>query len=110
MNRKRKYRFLVSATEEEIKHINKCVETSGLSRDQYTSMLYMKVIPRPCPSTELIETLNQLRRIGTNINQIAFIANNTQNINKDYFEFCYKELQEQILCIKEIMLYSIPLD
>lgn len=110
MNRKRKHRFLVSATEEEIKHINKCVETSGLSRDQYTRMLYSKVIPRPCPSKELIETLNQLRRIGNNINQIAHIANKTQNINKDYFEYCYKELLVQISEIKNLMLSSKPLE
>ena len=110
MNRKRKHRFLVSATEEEIKHINKCVETSGLSRDQYTRMLYSKVIPRPCPSKELIETLNQLRRIGNNINQIAHIANLTKNINKEYFESCHKELLEEITEIKNIMLSTTPLE
>lgn len=109
MPRVRKNRIHICLTDDELEHVNELVKISGINREQYTRMLYRKVIPRPCPSTELLETINQLRRIGTNINQIAYIANATDNINKDYFTSCYEELQDQILNIKNIMLSSTPL-
>ena len=93
-------RFLVNVTEDELKHIDECVALSNLSRSEYTRMLYKKVIPRPCPSTELLESITQLRRIGNNINQIAFVANATGNIDTNYFKDCFNELQNEILTIK----------
>lgn len=103
-------RFLVNVTEDELKHIDECVALSNLSRSQYTRMLYKKVIPRPCPSEELLETIQQLRRIGNNINQIAFVANGTGNIDTMYFKDCFKEVQEEILVIKDLILKPIPME
>lgn len=100
MTRKRKHRFLISLNDEEYEHLNQCVKLSGLTRDQYTRMLYKNIVPRPCPSSELLEIISQLRRIGNNINQIAFIANNTGNINTNYFKDCFKELKNEILNLK----------
>ena len=109
MTRKRKHRFLISLNDEEYEHLNQCVKLSGLTREQYTRMLYKKVVPRPCPSSELLETIVQLRRIGNNINQIAYVANASNNIDSSFFKECFKELQEQILEIKYIMLSPVPL-
>ena len=100
MTRKRKHRFLISLNDEEYEHLNQCVKLSGLTRDQYTRMLYKKVVPRPCPSSELLETIVQLRRIGNNINQIAFIANATNNIDNSYFKECFRELKNELINIK----------
>ena len=102
-------RFLVNVTEEELKHIDECVELSNLSRSQYTRMLYKKVIPRPCPSEELLETIRQLRRIGNNINQITFVANTTGNVDTNYFKECFIELQNEILSIKRIISQPLTL-
>lgn len=110
MPRKRNNRIHICLTNDELKHINSLAKESGLSREQYTRMLYKKVIPRPCPSDELIETINQLRRIGNNINQIAFVANSTSNIDTDYFKNCFKELQNEILKIKKIITIPLKLD
>lgn len=104
MTRKRKHRFLISLNDEEYEQLNQCVKLSGLTRDQYTRMLYKKVVPRPCPSSELLETIAQLRRIGNNINQIAFVANTTNNIDSSYFKQCFREIQSEIFKIKEILL------
>lgn len=110
MPRIRNKRIHICLTDEELEHVNNLAKLSGINREQYTRMLYSKVIPRPCPSKELVETLNQLRRIGNNINQIAHIANVTKNINKEYFESCHKELLEEITEIKNIMLSTTPLE
>ena len=110
MPRIRNKRIHICLTDEELEHVNNLTKLSGINREQYTRMLYSKVIPRPCPSKELVETLNQLRRIGNNINLIAHIANVTKNINKEYFESCHKELLEEITEIKNIMLSTTPLE
>jgi len=110
MPRKRTNRIHICLTDEELAHVNELAKISGINREQYTRMLYRKVIPRPCPSNELLEVLTQLRRIGTNMNQIAYVANATNNINKDYYVSCYDELQNQIITIKNIMLSSTPLE
>ena len=58
MKQKLTKRFLVNVTEDELKYIDKCVTLSNLSRLQYTRMLYKKVVPKPCPSSELLSFLN----------------------------------------------------
>lgn len=103
-------RFLVNVTEDELKHIDACVTSAKMSRSQYTRMLYSKVIPRTCPSKELLEVLDQLRRIGVNINQIAYVANKTNSIDSNYFKTCQSELQMAISEIKNIMQRSYPLE
>lgn len=108
MPSKRTNEIKIRLNDDELKHINSLAKESGLSREQYTRMLYKKVIPRPCPSDELIETINQLRRIGNNINQIAFVANSTGNIDKDYFKDCFHEVRNEILNIKKII--NVPLN
>lgn len=110
MGRKRNNRIHICLTNDELNHINSLAKESGLSREQYTRMLYEKVIPCPCPSDELIETINQLRRIGNNINQIAFVANKTGHIDEAYFKKCFKEVQNEILNILKIISVPAPLE
>ena len=44
------------------------------------------------------------------MNQIAFVANCTGNIDTLYFKKCYKELQNEILDIKDIVLKPTQLE
>ena len=106
MSSKRTNEIKIRLTDDELVHVNELAKLSGLSREAYTRMLYKKVIPRPCPSDELLETITQLRRIGNNINQIAFVANSTKIIDKDYFKECFQEVRNEILSIKKII--SVP--
>lgn len=102
MSRKRNNRIHICLTDDELAHVNELAKLSGLSREVYTRMLYKNLVPRPCPSSELLETIAQLRRIGNNINQIAFIANTTGEIEADYFKNCFLKLQKEILILKKI--------
>ena len=102
MPRKRNNRIHICLTDEELAHVNELAKLSGLSREAYTRILYKNLIPRPCPSTEFLECIQQLRRIGNNMNQIAFIANSTGNIDFPNFKNCFAELQKEILILKSI--------
>lgn len=110
MPSKRKNEIKIRLTDSELKHVNSLAKDSGLSREQYTRMLYQKVIPRPLPTEELLDVISQLRRIGNNMNQIAFVANSTKNIDKDVYAENYDDLQLIILKIKEIILRPIPME
>ena len=104
MPRKRNNRIHICLTDDELAHVNELAKLSGLSREAYTRMLYKNLVPRPCPSTELLECLSHLRRIGNNINQIAFIANATNNIDNFYFKECFRELKNELINIKQIII------
>ena len=108
MPRKRNNRIHICLTDDELAHVNELAKLSGLSREAYTRMLYKNLVPRPCPSTELLETISQLRRIGNNINQISFVANTTNNIESSYFKECFDKVKKEIFIIKTII--SEPLN
>ena len=103
MNRKRNERIHIYLSKQELEHVNELAKTSGVSREEYTRMLYRGVVPPPVISKEVNEVLKQLRRIGNNINQIAYIANTSEDVNYDSFMKCYEELQGVIFNLKEIL-------
>ena len=103
MNRKRNERIHIYLSKQELEHVNQLAKTSGVSREEYTRMLYRGVLPPPVISKEVNEVLKQLRRIGNNINQIAHIANTIEDVNYDSFMKCYEELQGVIFNFKEIL-------
>ena len=101
--RTRNNRILISLNDNELQHVNDLAKISGVSREEYTRMLYRGVIPPPVISKEVNDVLKQLRRIGNNINQIAYIANTTEDVNYDSFMKCYEELQGVIFNFKELL-------
>ena len=58
MPSKRTNEIKIRLNDDELKHINSLAKESGLSREQYTRMLYKRVVPKPCSSDEMIETIN----------------------------------------------------
>ncbi len=50
---------------------------------------------------EILDILYELRKIGTNINQIAHIANSTNQIMDNKYEANYKELMKVVEELKE---------
>ena len=95
--------IIIRLTNEELQHVNQLAKTSGISREEYTRMLYRGLVSPPVITKEVYEVLKQLRRIGNNINQIAYIANTTEDVNYDSFMKCYEELQGVIFNLKEIL-------
>jgi len=58
----------------EAERFNKRVKKSGLSREAYLRNLINDLIPTDMPSPDYFSMMNELRRIGVNLNQIALKA------------------------------------
>jgi hypothetical protein len=65
----------VRLSESEMALLNRDVKKSGLSREAYLRSLIRKMPLKERPQIELTEVLHNLRKIGSNLNQIAMIAN-----------------------------------
>lgn len=96
MARKRQNRIHFYLDDIELQYFDKLVRESGYGRGPYIRMLINKVIPPPLITKELDQVLKQLRKIGTNVNQIAYVANTTKCINHAEYRKNHDELQDVI--------------
>ena len=101
MNRKKEIKIRLS--EKELECLNHNVSLTGLSREKYLRLIIEKIVPTSLPSTELVETIKQLRAIGNNINQLVMIAHKTGSIDILKYKSDYDRLQNQIQEIFRIM-------
>ena len=81
--RKRAIKISVRLNELEHKHLKKQAEISGYPMEPFIRALIMGVNLRSRPPDELSELLRQLSGIGTNINQIAKVANASGYVRKE---------------------------
>ena len=80
---KRSVEIKVRLSKDEAERLNNKVALCGFSREAYIRALLDNHTPTPLPSDDLIEVIKQLRKIGTNLNQIAYKANAIENIDKE---------------------------
>ena len=96
MKMNRKNRIEIRLSDVELNCLNKAVEKTGLSREAYLRLIIQKIVPAEKPYPDLKETINQLRRIGNNLNQIAVAADKTGSIDVMKYKKNFEELQKQI--------------
>lgn len=96
MKVKRKNRVEIRLSDDELDCLNKAVFKTGLSREAYLRLIIQKIVPAEKPYPDLKETIDQLRRIGNNLNQIAVIAYKTGSIDVLKYKKNFDELQKQI--------------
>lgn len=84
--RKRPIAVLFRLNEQEYLHLKEQAALSGYSTEQYIRSLIAGAEIKPRPPGELSEILRQLSGIGTNINQIAKIANTYERIRQEDME------------------------
>ena len=65
--RKRKNRVEIKLNDAEYAHLNNLVQASNLSRESYLRMCLNGLVPKPSPSTELIEAIEILRQIAESL-------------------------------------------
>ena len=85
--RKRPIAVLFRLTEQEHQHLKEQVDLSGYSTEKYIRSLIAGAEMKPRPPGELSEILRQLSGIGTNINQIAKIANTYERVRQEDVEY-----------------------
>ena len=97
MNRTNQIHFYLGDVE--YKKLLRRVSKSGLSLSAYMRHLINNRVPQDKPPPEYFEILKELRAIGRNINQIAFVANATGIMDAKRVEEHYDELLALILKI-----------
>ena len=84
--RKRNIRKDIMLNEiENDKLISDC-KKANISYGEYFRRLLMEKEIKEKPDREFYEVMKQLSKIGVNLNQIAYKANSTNNIDKDYYK------------------------
>ena len=79
MNRTKEIKIRLDETE--LIKLNALTKESGRSRESYLRSLINGIVPCSKPSKEYLEVLSELRHIGTNMNQIARVANKSSYID-----------------------------
>lgn len=94
MNRTKEIKIRLDETE--LIKLNALTKESGRSRESYLRSLINGIVPSNKPSKEYLEVLSELRHIGTNMNQIARVANKSSYID-------YKKYSDNVdLLFKDI--------
>ena len=105
--RKRNNRVQVRLDNKEHQAFLKAVRRSRLSQEVYLRHLINGVVPQDAPPPDYYAMMQQLYRIGNNLNQIAKRMNATGNVYKaDVNEV--KELMKQVWQSQKSMLSRQP--
>ena len=85
--RKRPIAVLFRLNEQEHQHMTEQTAIAGCSTAQYLRGLIAGSDLKPKPPGEMAEILRQLSGIGTNINQIAKVANTYERVRQEDVEY-----------------------
>ena len=99
--RKRVVKFQTWLSREEKDILRKKARFVGMSESSFITCWIKDIHPKEKPPPEFYDLINELRRIGINLNQIAHVANATHFINNNKYDLNTKELKEIIKLIKE---------
>lgn len=97
--RKRNIRKDIMLNEVENEKLIADCKKANLSYGEYFRKLLMEKEIKEKPRIEFYEVMKQLSKIGVNLNQIAYKANITNNIEKDYYK---QEAEEWHKFAKEV--------
>jgi len=101
MKRKRTKTIKVRLTEDELNSLNEKVKLTGLSREKYIRALIEGHDIKALPPDTFHSVIFHLRHIGSNLNQIARVANITGEIDTQGYNENVKNLNKEILEIRK---------
>lgn len=104
MKQKRTKTIKVRLTEEELNSLNEKVKLTGLSCENYIRALIEGHIIKALPPDTFHTVIFHLRHIGSNLNQIAKVANTTGEIDTQQYKENVKCLNKEILEIRKKMI------
>ena len=111
--RKRTKQFVIRLNDDELNHLNKLVKESNLSRESYLRMCINGLVPKPSPSTELIETIGILREIAESLSDISKSVYTQNGIDESIyihnFELLQKQINKIMILIREPMELKFPI-
>ena len=92
----RKNQVLFRLDDKEYKHLMCDVKRTGLSREAYLRKLVMGAEIKELPTMDFINIIYELRKIGTNMHQIAMKAHKYDFIDVPMYENAYEQVQETL--------------
>ena len=100
----RNYEIKVRLTQAEMVHLNRLVNGSKLSREAYLRQLISGVVPQDAPPPDYFSMMQQLYRIGNNLNQIAQKAHALNAIDTYHYDEAVREFREAVQEIQAAVL------
>lgn len=73
--RNRNIQIPIRLSNEEYMNLMSKVEKSKMTRERYIRLLLNDCVPREAPPVDYYNLISELRRVGSNINQILRVAN-----------------------------------
>ncbi|WP_419022609.1 hypothetical protein [Holdemanella sp.] len=107
--RKRTNRVEIKLNDYELNHLNRLVKESNLSRESYLRMCINGLVPKPSPSTELIETIGILREIAKSLSDISKSVSTQNGIDESMYIQNFELLQNQINKIMILIREPLPI-
>lgn len=101
---KRNYEIKVRLTQAEMVHLNRLVNGSKLSREAYLRQLISGVVPQDAPPPDYFSMMQQLYRIGNNLNQIALKIHALGAIDTRHYDEAVREFREAVQKIQAAVL------
>ncbi|WP_442858589.1 plasmid mobilization protein [Acutalibacter sp. 1XD8-36] len=87
MNTSRTKKLSLRLSEKEYKRITRRAKSCGLTKSAYVRQLVVGYEPRESPPADYFTMTRELKEIGNNMNQLAFVANATGLIDEAaYYE------------------------
>ena len=105
MNKKRdavQKHFEISNYEQKV--LNEITRKTGQKESHVFRDLLKGYEPMEAPGDNFYRAIEEIRRVGENINQIAKVANSVGYIDEKYLLECKKELDELIVFLKKAVL------
>lgn len=103
-NRRRTHRIEVALNDKEYDKFKQNVQLYNMTQQKYLHNLITRHEPKPLPAQDFFTMIEQLRRIGNNLNQLVMIAHKTGSIDIVRYKRDIVELNKNILEIREKVL------
>ena len=98
----RDVRLFIRVTPEELEAIKKNQNKTGLRLSEYARRLLMGEVVVAAPPADLNILIREVKRVGSNLNQLVHKLNMTGYVHQDELDNCIKEIEE----VKD-MLYRV---
>lgn len=103
--RERNIEFHIRFNDMEYDKLEEMSSKSKLSRSEVIRKLILEKEIKEKPDKEFYKIMNELSKIGINLNQIAMKINSTNEIDKDYYKEQVNAMQEFTKQIKQKYLF-----
>lgn len=100
-NTNRTQRITLRLSEAENRRITRSARSCGLTKSAYVRQLIVGYKPRESPPADYFAMTRELREIGNNLNQLAFVANATGLIDEDAYYEQVARLRESLRRIEK---------